>query len=141
MHPDELTLNLTEAARAVGRPRNYFARAGAKYGVALGRVPLRVIEEMTGRPVPDDLQRMALPFGRFQRGAKAPRRGRPCGNPLPGQRLLSIPQAALELNVSRRTIYRMADAGELRIVTIFRGCAGIARAEVERLLAEASVSC
>ena len=138
MHPDEPTLNLSQAARAAGRPPNYFVRQPGRIGAERGRISIRALEA-SGVHVPDDVRRAARPFGDFlprdHRTKAAPRRGRPRGPALPGTKLLSIEQACLELNVSSRTVYRMRDAGDLRIVTLSRGCAGVPRTDVDAYLA------
>jgi len=48
-------------------------------------------------------------------------------------RLLTIPQAAVELNCSPRTIWRLIAAGELRLVRVYRA-ARVCRKSVESLI-------
>lgn len=139
MHPHELTLNLSQAARAAGRPANYYVRYGHKVGAELGRVPIRELER-NNIHVPDDLRRAARPFADFlprdQRLAPQARRGRPRGPALPGTKLLSIVQACEELNISRAQLYRLADRGALSIVRLAPRCVGVPRTHVDRLVSE-----
>jgi excisionase family DNA binding protein len=51
-----------------------------------------------------------------------------------GRRLLTIVEAAEVLNVSRSSIYRLFDAGQLAWVQI-GGCRRVTSAEIERFIA------
>ncbi|WP_425182871.1 helix-turn-helix domain-containing protein [Mycobacterium sp.] len=53
----------------------------------------------------------------------------------PGQRLLTIPQAAHTLRTSRSTIYRLMDRGELRWVEV--GCTRrVSSDEIDRYITQ-----
>jgi excisionase family DNA binding protein len=54
--------------------------------------------------------------------------------PSPARRLLTIVEAAEALSVSRSSVYRLFDAGQLAWVQI-GGCRRVASSEIERFIA------